>query len=155
MNIEDWKVETIQDYSEDRQKKILEETPGLIQYFDNPSFELKRIALMTDPHVLKYLHGKTEYKLLKILVIKYPHMISRIKSDDLLRKLAVRHKPLVISCIKKPSPELQWMAVRRNPTAIKVIHNPCEKVQHWIAEKHPRLIPLVRNALPEIELLRS
>jgi hypothetical protein len=95
-------------FTEEEQQLAVQQDGQDIKYIDNPSEELKKLAVQTK-------NG------LAIHYIKNP--------SEEVKKLAVQENGYAIRFIKNPSEEIQKLAVQQDAFAIRYIDNPSEEVK--------------------------
>jgi ribosome biogenesis SPOUT family RNA methylase Rps3 len=96
-----------------------------IQYIDNPSLKLQRLAIKTTPDSFQYFSNKSSYEIKKLAIVESPSNLKYIKNpSQILCRLAVSTGAFAIQYIENPSIELQRLAVRKHQVMIQYIKNP-------------------------------
>lgn len=108
-------------------KKALLNTPEAIQFIQNPSLELQRIAVSRDGLCLRFIDSPSEEICNKALS-QNGEAVRYIKHPSLdMCKRAIRNDPSVIRLIQNPPELLQISVVKNHPWEIQNIRYPCER----------------------------
>ena len=104
--------------------KAFEENVKLIRYLDNPSEELKKIAVEKDPTLISEIDNPSEEMQLK-LYEKDPELIGKIHNPCLtLQELVIEQNFHLVKYLTNISEDLQLKLVAKNPKLINEIANP-------------------------------
>ena len=103
---------------ESRLIEMIKRNPTIIETIDNPTDEMKLLAIGKNGLLLRDIKNPTRE----------------------MEELAIENNPRAIQYVKETSEELQVLAVRKNYDSIKYIKEPCERVQEEAVKiKHDAL----------------
>ena len=117
---------------------------------NNPTEEMKIIALRKDGLVIQYIENPSEQ--VKLAAVKqYGGAIRFIENPtDEIKMEAIKQDGFVIKDIENPTEEMQLEAIKQNRKYVKHIENPSQKVKEVIKMKSfDNIEDLIENMLKE------
>jgi hypothetical protein len=124
-------VKNYQDLPLEDIEKILEVNGDAIKHITNPSFHLRKIAILQNPMSIKYIKDLTDEEI----------------------KQSIKAEPLVIRHVKEPNKEIALLAVSLFTNAILCIDKPSEEVKLLAIIKSDNHQKLINGG--DLELLAS
>lgn len=122
-------IATIDDPTEEMKLLAVKKSGLVLEYIKNPTIEIQEAAIDNNARAIKYIGSPTEDMMIKA-VNKGWSILEYIKNPtDQVIELAIDKSGWAIQYVKNPSEELQLLAVRKNYDSIKYIKEPCERVQ--------------------------
>ncbi len=141
-------------------KQILEKQYGnrlglnghAIQFFKEPSTEMKIDAINENPNTIRWMENPSE-TLKQLAVSKSGNVIGHIKNPSReLQIIAVSSNGGNIRYIENPSEEVKLIAINNNANSIQFIENPSELLQVEAIKKEVGSILFIKNPSEKAQL---
>ena len=143
-----WVNQPISNFSKENLNLLIKLQPEVINFMNKPEF-----IINTNPKAIQFLENPSE-ELKQLAVSKNGDLISYIKNpSEEIQIIAVKQDAYHIIDIKSPSELVQLAAVEQNPTVINHIENPTEKAKILAVSLSPYLFIKMEN--PSLEVLKT
>lgn len=121
-------ISTIENPTDEMKLLAVRKNGLTLEYIKNPTEEMKEIAIENNPNAIKYIENPTENMMLKAIEYGWSNLKYIENPTEEAKKLAVSINYEALRYIKNPSYDIESIAIKNNEASISFINLDKEKM---------------------------